>query len=258
MMLNQTLEKMRALKLWGMLEALENQQSMADVGQLPFETRLGLLIDREENCRNFKRTSARLKAAKLKDAGACIEDLDFKTPRSLDKAMLLSLAGCDWIRHHQNVIITGPTGVGKGFVSSALVQRACMEGMTALFIRIPRLFSELALARVDGRYYKLMATYARADVVIFDDWGQSLSENERRDFLEIVEDRYGARSTIITSQVPPEEWPTIIGEPTMADAIMDRLLNNAHRIAMTGPSMRKLRSKQLAQDSRAMTATTVQ
>ncbi|MBF0442284.1 MAG: ATP-binding protein [Oligoflexales bacterium] len=210
MMANETLEKLRKLKLWGMLQAFEEQMKMPDITEMSFEDRLGLLIDREETDKNNKRTQSRLKSAKLKDKFAIVEDIDFKASRGLDRKTIMSLAGCDWIRHHQNLVLTGPTGVGKGYIASALIQRACMEGFSALFIRVSRLLSDLSIARVEGRYYKVLSQFAKTDVVIFDDWGQPLSETERRDFLEIIEDRYGSRSTIITSQIPIEDWPGVI------------------------------------------------
>ncbi len=181
-----------------------------------------------------------LHEAKLKLSQACVEAIDFPARRELDKALVRQLATCRWVAEHQNVIITGATGVGKSFLACALAQQACRQGYRAYYARASRLFHEFALARADGSYIRLLAKLARLDVLVLDDWGLTpVQDAERRDLLEILEDRYGTRSTIITSQLPPAQWHDYLGDPTLADAICDRLLHNAHRIVLKGPSRRK-------------------
>lgn len=239
MLTHPTLEKLQSLHLTGMLKALREQQQIPDVDHLGFEERLGLLIDRELTERENRRLTARLKKAKLRHC-CCLEDLNFKTSRGLDKALILSLAACTWIARGLNLLICGPTGVGKSYLACALGHKACLEGYTILYLRLPRLFEELRLAKADGRYGKLMLDYAKTDLLILDDWGLTpMGDLQRRDLLEILEDRYGKRSTIITSQLPVTAWHEAIGDPTLADAILDRLVHNAHKIELKGDSLRK-------------------
>lgn len=221
-----------------MVKALEAQMNMPDIESLSFHERLGLLVDHELSYREDRCLQSRLRKAKLRQA-AMIEDLDVKAQRGLDRSVMAFLSTSEWVHKHQNVLLEGKTGVGKSFVACALAQKACRDGFTALYERAPRLFEELAIARVDGRHSKQLMSLARKDLLIIDDFGLSpLTPEQRRDLLEILEDRYGRRSTMITSQVPREHWHEIIGEPTIADAIMDRLVHNAHELKLKGPSMR--------------------
>ncbi len=239
MLTHPTMEKLQTLKLTGMLKALTEQQQMFEIDSLSFEERLGLLVDREATERENSKLATRLKKAKLRQS-AVIEDLDFRRSRGLDKALILSLAACTWIAKGVNVLICGPTGVGKSYLGCALAHKACLEGHSALYLRLPRLFEELRLAKADGRYGKLMLSYAKTDLLVLDDWGLTpMTDPHRRDLLELMEDRYGLKSTIITSQLPVTAWHEAIGDPTMADAILDRIVHNAHKINMKGESMRK-------------------
>lgn len=241
-MLNQpTIDKLNELRLFGMAKALEEQNGSTEYEGLAFLDRLGLLVDRESAERDSKRLRTRLKQAKLR-LTATIEDVNFRHPRGLDKSLILTLAGCNWIREHHNIIITGPTGVGKSYLACALAHKACREGFRALYLRAPRLFDDLAIARADGRYRKILAGYARLDLLIIDDWGlATLNEEQRRDILEILEDRHDLRSTLIASQMPIAKWHKVIGDPTLGDAILDRLVHNAHKLALKGDSLRKKR-----------------
>lgn len=239
MLIHPTLEKLQTLRLAGMLKAFSEQLQMPDIHNLDFEERFGLLVDRELTERDNRRLSTRLKKARLRQS-ACLEDLDVKTSRGLDKALILSLAACTWVARSLNVLICGPTGVGKSYLACALAHKACLEGYSTLYLRLPRLFEDLRLAKADGRYGKLMLGYAKTDLLILDDWGlTSMTDPQRRDLLELLEDRYGRRSTIVTSQLPVSAWHEAIGDPTLADAILDRLVHNAHKIELKGESMRK-------------------
>lgn len=240
MLMHPTLEKLRSLKLDGFARGLEEQMASPEIASLSFEERLGLLVDREVTDRENKRLAGRLYRAKLRQT-ACIEDIDFRHPRGLDRSLVMMLSGCNWIREHLNVLVVGATGTGKSYISCALAHRACMEGYSALYMRAPRLFRELAVARGDGRYAKMLKTLAKVDLLVLDDWGLArLNTEERGDLLEILEDRCGLRSTIVASQLPVETWHEVIGNPTVADAILDRLVNNAYRISLSGESMRRL------------------
>jgi DNA replication protein DnaC len=239
MLTHPTLDKLQALKFTGMATALAEQIAMPDIDEMAFEERLGLLIDREATERENRRLTSRLRRAKLKH-NAALEDIDYRHPRGLDKSLIQSLAACQWVKEHLNILLTGPTGVGKTWIVCALAQKACREGHTALYLRLPRLLQEMAIAKGDGRYPKLLATLAKTEVLILDDWGLAkLTAEHRRDLLEILEDRHGIRSTLATSQLPIEKWHDTIGDPTMADAILDRLVHNAYKINLKGGSMRK-------------------
>ncbi len=239
MLTHPTQEKLRTLKLNGMAKALEEQLNMTDIDDLSFEERLGLLVDREADERENKRLTTRLKKARLRQTN-CVEDIDFRTPRGMDKNLILSLAGCQWVGKAQNVIITGPTGVGKTYLACALAHKACLEGYSALYRRMTRMFDELNIAKADGRYPKLMMTWAKTNLIILDDLGMApMNSGQRHDLLELMEDRYGQKSTIVTSQLPIEAWHEAIGDPTIADAILDRIIHNAHKINLKGESMRK-------------------
>jgi len=242
-MLNeQTIEKLYAMKLNGMADGFKEQLLGVNVKELSFEERFALLVDRQWTWREDRRMHRLLKTAKLK-INACIEDIDYKTPRSMDKSVILHLASCDWIRNAQNIIITGPTGVGKSYLACALANRACRMGFSSFYIRAPRLFQELAIAKADGTYPKIMNKLAKAKVLVIDDLGLApMSAPERRDLLEVIEDRHGLSSTIVATQLPVENWHDTIGDPTIADAILDRLIHNAHKINLKGGSMRKIHS----------------
>jgi len=243
MLKHPTLDKLQTLKLTGMVAALTDQMAMPDIDDLSFEERLGLLVDREMTERENRRLTSRLRRAKLRH-NAALEDIDYQHARGLDKGLIQSLAACQWVREHLNVLITGPTGVGKTWLGCALAQKACREGYTAQYIRLTRLLRELMIAKGDGRYPRLLANLAKVDVLILDDWGlMKLSAENRRDLLEVLEDRHGRRSTVATSQLPIEKWHAVIGDPTLADAILDRLVHNAYKINLRGESMRKRQEK---------------
>lgn len=239
MLLHPTLEKLTTLRFTGMAAALDEQMQMNTLDDLGFEERLGILLDREMAVRQTRRMNTRLRKARLRQEG-CIEDIDFRHPRGLDKSLVMRLAGCEWIKEHHNLIITGPTGVGKTYLACAFAQKACREGYSTLYLRITKLFEDLALAKGDGRYLKLLASFAKADLLVLDDYGlEPLGREQRHDLLEILEDRHGLKSTLVTSQLPIENWHEQVGDPTLADAILDRLVHNAHKIRLDGDSMRK-------------------
>lgn len=234
-----TLDKLKTLKFYGMVQGLQDQARHPTIDQLSFEERLGLLVDREMTNRLDRRLKNRLQQAKLKQ-NASLEDIDYQANRGLDKALIQGFYDCQWIKKNLNILITGPTGVGKSWIACALAQKACREGYTALYQRVPRLFQELGIAKGDGSLSKFFNRLSKAEVLILDDWGLSKpTAEQRRDLLEILEDRHGSRSTIVTSQLPVDQWHDSIGDSTMADAIMDRLVHNAYKINLKGESLRK-------------------
>jgi DNA replication protein DnaC len=239
MLIHPTREKLQALKLTGMLKALDEQSSHPEIQTLSFEERLGLLVDREILERDNRRLKTRLRAARLRQ-GASLEDVDYRHPRGLDRGWLAALGTCRWVHEHLNILLCGPTGVGKTWLACALAHQACREGYRTLYHRLPRLLQDLTLARADGRYGKLLRELAKTEVLVLDDWGLAkLTDEHRRDLLEILDDRHGRGSTLITSQFPVDRWHELIGDPTLADAILDRLVHSAYRLNLTGDSMRK-------------------
>lgn len=240
--MHQTIEKLSQMKLHTMATAFQEQFEKPSLSDLSFEDRFAMIVDREWTAREDRKLTRRLKTARLKTQ-ATVEDIDYQHSRGLDKSVIRSLASCQWIRSHQNVIITGPTGIGKTYLAEAFPNKACREGFTAVYYRSTRLFGELQIARGDGSYFKLLAKLAKVDLLSVDDWAMDpLTEQERKDFLELMEDRHGLKSTLITSQYPVSKWHDRIGEPTTADAILDRIVHNAHKITLKGESMRKTRA----------------
>ena len=243
MFVHPTLDKIEQLRLFGMAKALREQLQNQKATALNFEERLGLLVDREMSERENRRLTTRLRAAKLR-ISASVEDIDFRQPRGLDKSLILSLASNQWITEHHNLLIIGPTGVGKSYLACALSHKACRDGHLVVYQRLPQLLEDLALSHHDGRYRKLMKSLLKADLLVIDDFGLGpLPVEQQRDLLEIIEDRYDRRSTLVTTQMPVKHWHDILSDPTLADAIMDRLVHNAYRIELKGESMRKSKSK---------------
>jgi DNA replication protein DnaC len=242
MLKQQTLEKMNAMKMTAMAEAFEQQLAKSDYAELSFEERLGLLIDTEWTAREQRKLTRRLRSAKMRYP-ASLENVDFKAPRGLNRQQVLTLGSGSWVQDRHNLLITGPTGIGKSFLTCAFVERACRKGFTAHYIRLPRLLHHLAVGRGDGSYSRLLSRVAKLDLLAVDDWLLApLQDSERRDLIEVIEDRSERASTLIASQLPVKDWHGVIGDPNQADAICDRLLHNAHRIELKGPSMRKTKA----------------
>ena len=249
MLTHPTYDRLIALGLTGMAKALEEQRRQPDIAALTFEERIAMMIDREAIDRENKRLTTRLKFACLRQS-AIVEDVDMKAPRGLDKALFQKLVAGDWINRHQNLIVIGPTGVGKSWLACALGHKACRDDHSVFYQRVPRLFDALALARGDGRHARLLKTIARVELLILDDWGlTTLTQDQARDLLEIVDDRHNRGSTIVTSQLPVDHWHEAISNPTIADAILDRLVHNAHRLTLNGDSMRKVAAKRSGLDA---------
>jgi DNA replication protein DnaC len=243
MLTHPTLDQLRALRLDGMAQAfieLETQEATRDLTHAEW---LALLLDREAVHRNTRRFQIRLRAARLRHSQAAIEDVDYRTPRQLDKALFQQLATGRWIAEHRGLLISGPCGIGKSWLGCALAQKACRDGYTVHYARVPRLFADLELAHGDGRFARLFRMLVKVDLLVMDDFGPDrLSASQRRDLMEIIEDRHGRHSTLITSQLPVDKWHEVIGEPTFADAILDRIVHNAYRLKLDGPSIRKTKA----------------
>lgn len=240
MLTEPTIKKLHELRLAIMAEAWQQQQKDAKIGALSFDERFTLLVDAEHQARDNRRLTRLLKDAQLRIPQACVEDVATSGARGIEKAMLRQLASCSWVTEHLNVLITGGTGVGKSFLACALGQSACRKALRVTYRRVPRLLDELALARAEGSHARLLAKLAKFDVLVLDDWGLGVpKDSQRHDLLEVIEDRYGRVSTVVTSQLPVGKWHEWIGDPTMADAILDRVVNNAYKIDLKGPSRRR-------------------
>lgn len=241
-----TLDLLHDLGLHGMAHGFRELAQNPEAGHLQHGEWLAILLEHEATLRRQKRFEARARTARLRHP-ASVEDIDYHAQRGLDRVLLLKLCGCDWIRQHRNLLVTGPTGIGKSWIACALGHKACRENLSVLYQRLPRLMAALALARGDGRYAKLLRSLARVNLLILDDWGpEPLGAEQRRDLLEIVEDRYDSGSLLITSQLPIARWYELIGDPTLADAILDRVIHNAYRVELSGDSLRKRRAAELA------------
>jgi DNA replication protein DnaC len=250
MLLHPTIESLKSLRLLGMVKALENQLNLPEIENMSFEERLGLMVDREISDRENRRLQTRLRYASLKQE-ASIENIDYRASRGIDKKLLLTLANCQWIKTHRNILIVGATGTGKSYLACALAHKACLEGNVVYYSRLPRLLPELALSRGDGSYSKKITRLAKTAVLILDDLGLlPLTSEQRRDLLEVLDDRYEKCSTIVTSQLPIKLWHDTIGDKTLADAILDRLIHNAYRLELKGDSMRKLRTDNLNKEGK--------
>jgi DNA replication protein DnaC len=238
MLIHPTVERLRELGLSAMADAFTELQNAPDAAELTREDWLGLLVDREATSRENKRLARRLREAKLRQA-AIVEDVNLHAPRGLDRALFQKLSTCEWLRDHHHLVVIGPTGIGKSWLACALGHKACREGFSVLYKRASRLFGDLAQARGEGRLPRLLTTLERVRLLIIDDWGpEPLKPEQRRDLLEIVDDRYDRGSLLITSQVPVNKWHEVIADPTLGDAILDRIVHRAHRIELKGPSLR--------------------
>src|ERR1700739_84849 len=243
MLKHPTLDQLKALKLDGMAQAFVELEAQEESCSLTHAEWLALLLDRETANRNTQRFQTRLRAARLRHGQAAIEDVDYRTPRRRDKRLFQQWAPVRWIAEHRGLLVTGPCGVGKSWLSCALAQKACRDGYTVHYARVPRLFVDLDLAHGDGRFARLFPMLVKVDLLVLDDWGPDrLSASQRRDLMEIVEDRHGRGSILITSQLPVATWHEVIGEPTLGDAILDRIVHNAYRLELDGPSMRKIKA----------------
>jgi DNA replication protein DnaC len=240
MLIEPTMEKLYAMRLAAMAAAWQQQHGDAGAAELGFDDRFSLLVEAEHMARDNRRLSRLLKQAQLRIADACVEDIEASGPRGLDKATVRQLATCSWVHEHLNVLVSGATGVGKSYVACALGHMACRQGLRVLYRRVPRLFDELSLAKAEGSYARCLARIAKHELLILDDLGiGQLTETQRHDLLELLDDRYRHASTLVTSQLPIAQWHAWIGEPTLADAILDRLVHNAHKLTLKGPSRRK-------------------
>src|ERR1700747_1810618 len=257
MLTHPTLDQLRALKLDGMVQAFVELEAQEQARNLAHAEWLALLLDREAADRNTRRFQTRLRTARLRHSQAAIEDVDYRTPRRLDKALFQQLAASRWVADHRNLLVTGPCGVGKSWLSCALAQKACRDGYTVYYARVPRLFADLDLAHGDGRFARLFRMLVKVDLLVLDDWGPDrLSPSQRRDLMEIVEDRHGRGSLLITSQLPVSSWHEVIAEPTLADAILDRIVHNAYRLELDGPSMRKIKASEATEPTAPPATTT--
>lgn len=239
MMVQHTIGQLKSLRLDGMAQAFEEQLAQSSAGALCFEERVAMLVEREIARRDSRRVARLLKQARLKLSAACLEDVDYRPGRGLDRPRLASLASCDWIRHAHNVILCGATGSGKTWLACALGNAACRQGFSVYYTRLPRLFEELRIAHGDGSFTRRLAQLAKTDLLLIDDWGLAApAAQERADLLEVLDDRVGTRATVLTSQLPVKHWHDYLGEPTLADAILDRVLHSAHRLDLQGESLR--------------------
>jgi DNA replication protein DnaC len=243
MLRQQTLQKLRGMKLLGMAEAFSRQLEQPALHDLSFEERLGLLVDEETTYRENRRLQRLLREAKLRD-NACVEDIDYRHPRGLERSRLAALVSCDWVRAAHNLCITGPTGSGKTWIGCALGQQACRQGLRVRYVRVPRLLEDLKKAHGDGSFRQRLVQLSRIDLLILDDWGiKQMGQSERHDMMEVIEERHGLKSTLVTSQLPIENWHDYLGEPTLADAVLDRLLHNTHKLLLKGESMRRMKNR---------------